>query len=92
MSYFECIFYSFFFALRGDIESEGHLVEVNLSRRSLRSRGSFVLVSTKAGKLWVWHGIKTSSAARRVAVECANAVAEQKRVEMGFGELFSWHL
>jgi len=72
------------FLVRGDIESEGHLVEVSLSRRSLRSRGSFVLVSTKEGKVWVWHGIKTSKATRRVATECAAGVAEQKRTEMGF--------
>jgi len=72
------------FLVRGDIESEGHLVEVALSRRSLRSRGSFVLVSTKEGKLWVWHGIKSKGATRRVAAECATAIAEQKRVEMGF--------
>jgi len=72
------------FLVRGDIESEGHLVEVSLSRRSLRSRGSFVLVSTKKGKVWTWHGIKTSRATRSVAENCATGVVEQKRTEMGF--------
>jgi len=72
------------FLVRGDTETEGHLVEVTLNQRNLRSRGSFVLVSIKEGKVWVWNGIKTSNTTQRVATECAAAVVEQKRQEMGF--------
>lgn len=54
---------------RGTLESETFLIEIPCSTRQLRSRGSFVLLDTKNGKIYVWHGNNSLYHIRKVSFQ-----------------------
>lgn len=71
------------FCVRGEVEVEASLVEVDCQRASLRSRASLVLLNAQKAQLYLWHGCKAHTSARQVA----KRVVEQltKRLEV-YGE------
>lgn len=55
------------FMVRGELENEGHLVEVEVNSSFLRSRGCVVLLNTKTGIIHLWHGAKALRHTRKVS-------------------------
>uniref|UniRef100_A0A672JCB1 Supervillin-like n=1 Tax=Salarias fasciatus TaxID=181472 RepID=A0A672JCB1_SALFA len=55
------------FCVRGEVEAEASLVEVDCQRASLRSRASLVLLGAQKGQLYLWHGCKAQAGAKQVA-------------------------
>uniref|UniRef100_T1J6L1 HP domain-containing protein n=1 Tax=Strigamia maritima TaxID=126957 RepID=T1J6L1_STRMM len=72
------------FVVRGRVESEACLVEVEARKSSLRSRGSLVLVDSRDGTVCVWHGAKAGVEMRQVALCCAEIVRDRRPLEFGF--------
>ncbi|GIY88486.1 hypothetical protein CDAR_585491 [Caerostris darwini] len=74
------------FMLRGDMKTEAVLQEVKLSKGSLRSRSSFLLVNTESGKMVIWHGSKSAAHTREFILHSAQLVIENRPNEMKFHE------
>ena len=69
------------FVVRGEVDCEACLEEVECGSASLRSTASFVVVSADAVK--VWHGSATPKHAREIALSAAKRLLEKKPEEMG---------
>lgn len=71
------------FCVRGEVEAEASLVEVDCQRSSLRSRTSLVLLSAQKGLVYLWHGCKAHANARQVAKRAADRIQERCPSELG---------
>ncbi|EEC04377.1 supervillin, putative [Ixodes scapularis] len=71
------------FVVRGEAPSEAALVETRLGVENLRTRGSFLVLGTGCGKLYLWHGAQCCRHARRVATHAARAIVQRTPAEMG---------
>lgn len=65
------------YCVRGEVEVEGHLLEVACHCSSLRSRVSMVLLSVSQALIYLWHGCKSQKHTRDVARTAANKIKEQ---------------
>ncbi|CAJ1081921.1 supervillin a isoform X5 [Xyrichtys novacula] len=71
------------YCVRGEVEVEGHLLEVACHCSSLRSRVSMVLLSVSQALIYLWHGCKSQSQTREVARTAANKIKERCPLEAG---------
>lgn len=65
------------YCVRGEVEVEGHLVEVACNCSSLRSRVSMVLLCVSQALIYLWHGCKSQTHTQGVARTAANQIKEQ---------------
>ncbi|XP_076617469.1 supervillin a isoform X1 [Chaetodon auriga] len=71
------------YCVRGEVEVEGHLLEVACHCSSLRSRVSMVLLSVSQALIYLWHGCKSQTHTREVARTAANKIKEHCPLETG---------
>ncbi|XP_034998707.2 supervillin a isoform X2 [Hippoglossus stenolepis] len=71
------------YCVRGEVEVEGHLLEVACHCSSLRSRVSMVLLSVSQAVIYLWHGCKSQTHTREVARTAANRIKEDCPLEAG---------
>ncbi|XP_068200071.1 supervillin a isoform X3 [Antennarius striatus] len=71
------------YCVRGEVEVEGHLLEVACHCSSLRSRVSMVLLSVSQAVIYLWHGCKSQTSTRDVARSAANKLKEHCPLETG---------
>ncbi|KAI3355058.1 hypothetical protein L3Q82_017934, partial [Scortum barcoo] len=71
------------YCVRGEVEVEGHLLEVACHCSSLRSRVSMVLLSVSQALIYLWHGCKSQTHTREVAHTAANKIKEHCPLETG---------
>uniref|UniRef100_A0A3B5BCA3 Supervillin n=1 Tax=Stegastes partitus TaxID=144197 RepID=A0A3B5BCA3_9TELE len=71
------------YCVRGEVEVEGHLLEVACHCSSLRSRVSMVLLSVSQAVIYLWHGCKSQMHTREVARTAANKIKEHCPLETG---------
>ncbi|XP_039646220.1 supervillin a isoform X12 [Perca fluviatilis] len=71
------------YCVRGEVEVEGHLLEVACHCSSLRSRISMVLLSASQSLIYLWHGCKAQTQTRDVARTAANKIKEHCPLETG---------
>ncbi|XP_029977773.1 supervillin isoform X2 [Sphaeramia orbicularis] len=71
------------FCVRGEVEPEASLVEVDCQHASLRSRASLVLLNAQTGRLYVWHGCKAQAGARQVAKRAVDRLTQRCPSEVG---------
>ncbi|KAK7012572.1 hypothetical protein SK128_009367 [Halocaridina rubra] len=64
------------YVVRGDMENEGHLVEVDLNPMFLRSRGCLVLINTNTGSIHLWYGAKALRHTRKVGNRVAHKLCQ----------------
>lgn len=65
------------YCVRGEVDVEGHLVEVACNCSSLRSRVSMVLLCVSQALIYLWHGCKSQAHTQEVARTAANCIKEQ---------------
>lgn len=65
------------YCVRGEMEMEGHLLEVACHCSSLRSRVSMVLLSMSKSLIYLWHGCKSQAHTKEVARTAANNIKEK---------------
>ncbi|XP_070784604.1 supervillin a [Enoplosus armatus] len=71
------------YCVRGEVEVEGHLLEVACHCSSLRSRVSMVLLSVSQALIYLWHGCKSPTHTREVARTAASKIKEHCPLEAG---------
>ncbi|KAL6098147.1 svil [Pungitius sinensis] len=71
------------YCVRGEVEVEGHLLEVACHCTSLRSRASMVLLSASQAAIYLWHGCKSQVHTQEVARTAANHIKEHCPLETG---------
>ncbi|KAM4534408.1 supervillin a isoform 3-T3 [Odontesthes bonariensis] len=71
------------YCVRGEVEMEGHLLELACHCSSLRSRASMVLLSVSQALIYLWHGCKSQAHTREVARTAANQLKEHCPLETG---------
>ena len=71
------------FVVRGELEDETCLLEVDCRGSSLRSSGSFVLVDKSANRILVWNGSASPEHKRKMAAAAAEKISKTTPVEMG---------
>ncbi|XP_067434428.1 supervillin a isoform X18 [Thunnus thynnus] len=71
------------YCVRGEVDVEGHLLEVACHCSSLRSRVSMVLLSVSQALIYLWHGCKSQTHTREVAHTAANKIKEHCPLEAG---------
>ncbi|XP_078079915.1 supervillin isoform X3 [Mustelus asterias] len=71
------------FIVEGEVAVEGSLLEVACECRSLRSRGSLVLVNTQQARIYLWHGCKVQANGKEVGRTAANHIKERPPQELG---------
>ncbi|XP_038156695.1 supervillin a [Cyprinodon tularosa] len=71
------------YCVRGEMEVEGHLLEVACHCSSLRSRVSMVLLGVSQALIYLWHGCKSQTHTRKVACVAANRLKENCPLETG---------
>ncbi|XP_039983335.1 supervillin a isoform X4 [Xiphias gladius] len=71
------------YCVRGEVEVEGHLLEVACHCSSLRSRVCMVLLSVSQALIYLWHGCKSQTHTREVARTAANKIKEHCPLETG---------
>uniref|UniRef100_A0A671YCW5 Supervillin a n=1 Tax=Sparus aurata TaxID=8175 RepID=A0A671YCW5_SPAAU len=71
------------YCVRGEVEVEGHLLEVACHCSSLRSRVSMVLLSVSQALIYLWHGCKSQTHTQEVARTAANKIKEHCPLEAG---------
>ncbi|XP_060704952.1 supervillin isoform X7 [Hemiscyllium ocellatum] len=71
------------FIVQGEVAVEGSLLEVARECRSLRSRGSLVLVNTQQALIYLWHGCKVQASVKEVGRTAANHIKERPPQELG---------
>ncbi|XP_032218251.1 supervillin isoform X2 [Nematostella vectensis] len=69
------------YVVRNDEPGEGCLVQVRLSGLSLRSRGCFVLLMCRDGKVFVWYGAKALDDTKKNALVAAKNIQAKKPME-----------
>ncbi|XP_030081129.1 uncharacterized protein LOC111597740 isoform X3 [Drosophila hydei] len=70
------------YQLQGNLPEESLLQEVQCDARQLRSRSSMLLVHGTEGQVLVWHGCKSASHTRSVALAAAQQLVEQLPADM----------
>ncbi|KAJ8320361.1 hypothetical protein KUTeg_001948 [Tegillarca granosa] len=73
------------YCLRGDYESEMYLMEIEMGIKNLRSRSSFLFLNVKTGLMYVWHGCKSPTHIRKMAVSAAERLKQKCPLEVGLG-------
>ncbi|XP_057681677.1 supervillin isoform X2 [Corythoichthys intestinalis] len=73
------------FCVRGELEAEATLLEVECQGASLRSRGVVVLLHAGERRLYVWNGCKAHLGARRVAERAVERLVRGCPAELGLG-------
>ncbi|KAM4606698.1 supervillin a isoform 3-T3 [Polymixia lowei] len=71
------------YCVRGEVATEGHLLEVACHCSSLRSRVSVVLLSVSQALIYLWHGCKSQTHTREVAHTAASKIKEHCPLEAG---------
>ncbi|KAM9712870.1 supervillin a isoform 7-T7 [Menidia menidia] len=71
------------YCVRGELELEGHLLEVVCHCSSLRSRASMVLLSGSQALIYLWHGCKSQANTKKVACTTASKLREHCPLETG---------
>ncbi|KAK2858559.1 hypothetical protein Q5P01_003179 [Channa striata] len=71
------------YCVRGEVEVEGHLLEVACHCSSLRSRVSMVLLGVSQALIYLWHGCKSQMQTQEVARTAANKIKEHCPLETG---------
>ncbi|XP_038634965.1 supervillin-like isoform X3 [Scyliorhinus canicula] len=71
------------YIVQGEVAVEGSLLEVACECRSLRSRGSLVLVNTQQARIYLWHGCKVQASGKEVARTTANHIKDRPPEELG---------
>ncbi|KAI2658587.1 Supervillin [Labeo rohita] len=71
------------FCVRGEMEMEGSLVEVECCCASLRSRASLLLLGVQKGQLYLWHGCKSHPGARKVGKRTVERLTQTCPCELG---------
>ncbi|XP_029002852.1 supervillin a isoform X5 [Betta splendens] len=71
------------YCVRGEVDVEGHLLEVACHCSSLRSRVSMVLLGVSQAVIYLWHGCKSQTHTREVARTTANKIKQQCPLETG---------
>uniref|UniRef100_A0A3P9Q2C9 Supervillin a n=1 Tax=Poecilia reticulata TaxID=8081 RepID=A0A3P9Q2C9_POERE len=71
------------YCVRGEVEVEGHLLEVACHCSSLRSRVSMVLLGVSQALIYLWHGCKSQTHTQEVARVAANRLKEHCPLETG---------
>ena len=65
------------YCVRGDEAGEVGLLEIPVSITNLRSRSSLLLLNTRTGMTYVWHGVKSPKHARQLAVNAVKTLKEK---------------
>uniref|UniRef100_A0A7N6ALY5 HP domain-containing protein n=1 Tax=Anabas testudineus TaxID=64144 RepID=A0A7N6ALY5_ANATE len=71
------------YCVRGEVNVEGHLLEVACHCSSLRSRVSMVLLGVSQAIIYLWHGCKSQTHTQDVARTAANRIKEHCPLETG---------
>uniref|UniRef100_A0A8C5GNX2 Supervillin-like n=1 Tax=Gouania willdenowi TaxID=441366 RepID=A0A8C5GNX2_GOUWI len=71
------------FCVRGEVEVEASLVEVDCRRASLRSRASLVLLNAQSEQVYLWHGCKAHAGAKLVAKRAVDRLTQRCPSELG---------
>uniref|UniRef100_A0A087X4B1 Supervillin c n=1 Tax=Poecilia formosa TaxID=48698 RepID=A0A087X4B1_POEFO len=71
------------FCVRGELPEEALLLEGDCCCSSLRSRGSFVLLNSQQGVLYLWTGCKAHSSTREVSKRAVERLIEMSPSELG---------
>lgn len=71
------------FCVRGEVEQEAFLMEVECERASLRSRASLVLLNAQEALLYLWHGCKAHADAKQVAKRAVDKLKQRCPSELG---------
>lgn len=76
------------FELRGELEEESHLIEVNqVNALSLRSRTSFLFLNTSQNKLFIWHGMHSRDLQRDLINKCVEKFQNRHSTNLQVKEL-----
>ncbi|XP_070186680.1 supervillin-like isoform X3 [Littorina saxatilis] len=70
------------YSVRGDKAGEVCLLEIPVSISNLRSRSSLVLLNTRTGVAYVWHGVKSPKQVRQLAVAAVKSLKEKRPLEL----------
>ncbi|NXF00534.1 SVIL protein, partial [Smithornis capensis] len=71
------------YCVRGEVPSEGNLLEVACHCSSLRSRTSMIVLNINKALIYLWHGCKAQSHTKDVGRTAANKIKEQCPLEAG---------
>ncbi|XP_067342012.1 supervillin a isoform X4 [Channa argus] len=71
------------YCVRGEVDVEGHLLEVACHCSSLRSRVSMVLLGVSQALIYLWHGCKSQMHTQEVARTAVNKIKEHCPLETG---------
>ncbi|XP_061852392.1 supervillin isoform X2 [Colius striatus] len=71
------------YCVRGEVPSEGNLLEVACHCSSLRSRTSMIVLNISKALIYLWHGCKAQSHTKDVGRTAANKIKEQCPLEAG---------
>lgn len=74
------------YCVRGDKAGEVCLLEIKACMPNLRSRSSLVLINTKTGMTYVWHGIKSPTHKRQLALHAASMLKQKQPLELDLNE------
>lgn len=72
------------YVVRGEMENEGHLVEVDVDAMYLRSRSCLVLLNTNTGTIHLWHGAKALRHTRKVGNTVAQKLSQASDSAVGW--------
>ncbi|XP_072507989.1 supervillin isoform X26 [Notamacropus eugenii] len=71
------------YCVRGEVPTEGNLLEVACHCSSLRSRTSMIVLSVNKALMYLWHGCKAQAHTKDVGRNAANKIKEQCPLEAG---------
>ncbi|XP_040290183.1 supervillin isoform X7 [Bufo bufo] len=71
------------YCVRGEVPTEGNLIEVACHCSSLRSRTSMILLNVNKAVIYLWHGCKAQSHTNEVGRTAANKIKEECPLEAG---------
>ncbi|XP_074388416.1 supervillin isoform X15 [Zonotrichia albicollis] len=71
------------YCVRGEVPSEGNLLEVACHCSSLRSRTSMIVLNINKALIYLWHGCKAQAHTKDVGRTAANKIKEQCPLEAG---------
>ncbi|XP_050421245.1 supervillin isoform X2 [Adelges cooleyi] len=75
------------FMVHGANDDEVHLTEVQCSTTQLRSQTSFILLNSKNGLVYIWHGKGSSEEIQSLSKKTVKRLFEVDRTELGLGEI-----
>ncbi|XP_073533702.1 supervillin isoform X3 [Phyllobates terribilis] len=71
------------YCVRGEVPTEGNLIEVACHCSSLRSRTSMILLNVNNAVIYLWHGCKAQSHTKEVGRTAASRIKEECPLEAG---------